>query len=165
MQPEARPGHTEAAARPLAELLACPPAVANLLNASAQCIDFEAGDTIFRQGEMGRGLYVVVSGTLVRRAERLSARIRLGTVRAGNLVELAAALGEGHHTYTLSAQAAGSLLLLQMESLKEAFRAYPPLRMQLLEELAREVSRAYNACCATRLAGIRHRGNGSSPAL
>lgn len=165
MQAEGRAGHTEAAAHPLAELLACPPAVGNLLNASAQRIDFEAGDTIFRQGEMGRGLYVVVSGTLVRRAERLNARILLGAVRAGDLVELAAVLGEGHHTYTLSAQAGGSLLLLQMESLKEAFRVYPPLRMQLLEELAREVSRAYNACCATRLAGIRHRGNGWSPAL
>jgi Cyclic nucleotide-binding domain len=165
MQSEARPGYTDAAAHPLAELLACPPAVANLLNASARCIDFEAGDTIFRQGEMGRGLYVVVSGTLVRRAERLNARITLGTVRAGDLVELAAVLGDGRHTYSLSAQEGGSLLVLPIESLKEAFAAYPPLRMQLLEELAREVSRAYNVCCSTRLAGIRHRGNGASPSL
>jgi hypothetical protein len=27
----------------------------------------------------------------------------------------------------------------------------------LLEELAREVSRAYAMCCATRMAGIKHR--------
>jgi hypothetical protein len=93
---------------------------------------------------------VVVSGQFLRRTERLETRLMLGPARAGDLVELAAALGDGHHTYTLSAQTAGSVLLLPMEALNQAFQSYPPLRMQLLEELAREVSRAYNACCMNR---------------
>jgi CRP-like cAMP-binding protein len=147
-----------AASHPLAQLLACPPAVANLLNASAQCIEFDTGHTIFRQSTECRGLYVVISGQLLRKAERLETRLTLGSVRAGDLVELAAALGDGHHTYTLTSQSAGSVLLLPIEALGRAFQAYPPLRMQLLEELAREVSRAYGTCCATRMAGIRHRG-------
>ncbi len=153
-----------AAAHPLAELLACPPAVGKLLNGSAQCIDFDAGDTIFRQGEAGQGLYVVVSGQLQRRAERMDMRITLGSARAGELVELAAALGDGVHTYTLRALTAGSLLLLPIEALRLAFKTYPPLRMQLLEELAREVSRAYHACCVTRGVGIRRHGNCAPPA-
>jgi CRP-like cAMP-binding protein len=33
-----------------------------------------------------------------------------------------------------------------MDALHKAFERYPPLRMRLLEELAREVSRAYYAC-------------------
>jgi len=76
---------------------------------------------------------------------------------------LAAVLGEGRHTYTLTGQSHGSLMLLAFESLQQAFRAHPPLRMQLLEELAREVSRGYGACCAARLAGIRRRAIGSAP--
>ncbi|MGB7546642.1 MAG: Crp/Fnr family transcriptional regulator [Terracidiphilus sp.] len=165
MQPEARSGPMNGAAtHPLAELLACPPAVGSLLNGSAQCIDFDAGDTIFRQGEAGRGLYVVVSGQLQRRAERMDTRITLGSARAGELVELAAALGDGVHTYTLRAQTTGSLLLLPIEALRLAFKTYPPLRMQLLEELAREVSRAYHACCVTRAVGIRRHGNCAPPA-
>lgn len=161
MQPETSFGRFDsAAAHPLAELLACPPAIGNLLNATARHIAFESGDTVFRQFDACRGLYVVIAGQLQRKAERLDTRLTLGSVRAGELVELAAALGEERHTYTLLAQTSGSVMLLPIETLQKAFQAYPPLRMQLLEELAREVSRAYGMCCATRMAGIRRRGAG-----
>jgi CRP-like cAMP-binding protein len=158
MQPEAKSEIGEASARPLAELLSCPPPIASLLNASAQCIVFDTRDTIFQQGAECHGLYVVVSGQLLRKAERLEKRLTLGTTRVGDLVELAATLGDGRHTYTLVAQASGSLLMLPMNALAQAFHSYPPLRMRLLEELAREVSRAYVSCRATRLAGIRRHG-------
>jgi CRP-like cAMP-binding protein len=159
MQAEARSVRSSASAHPLAELLSCPPEVSSLLNASAQQIEFVAGDTIFRQDSPCRGLYVMVSGQLLRKADRLQVRLVLGPVRVGELVELAAALGDGHHTFTVIAQAAGSLMMLPIEVLNRAFQMYPPLRMHLLEELAREVSRAYLSCCATRLAGlVRRRG-------
>jgi CRP-like cAMP-binding protein len=146
-----------AAARPIAELLACPPAMGNLLNASAECIEFEAGDVIFHQNDICQGLYVVAAGQLLRKAARLDARLTLGTVRAGELVELAAMLGDARHTYTLAAQTNGTVMRLPKEALHRAFQSYAPLRMRLLEELAREVSRAYAMCCATRMAGIKHR--------
>jgi len=158
MQPEARFAMGEAMARPVADLLACPAAASELLNASSRYVEFRDGDTVFRQGEACDGLYLVVAGKLLRRAERLESRLVLGPVQTGDLVELAAALGEVRHTYTLTAQSTGSLVLLALTSLKQAFEVYPPLRMQLLEELAREVSRGYSACCAARLAGIRRRG-------
>jgi CRP-like cAMP-binding protein len=147
------------AAHPLAELLECPPAAGNLLNSSARCIDLDAGEVVFRQGDICQGLYVVVSGLFLRKAERLKTRLTLGPARAGDLVELAAALGDGHHTYTLSAQTPGSLLLLPIEALNHAFESYTPLRMRLLEELAREVSRAYIACCMNRTVHTRRRSS------
>jgi CRP-like cAMP-binding protein len=146
-----------AAAHPIAELLACPVAIGNLLNASAECIEFDAGNVILHQNDFCRGLYVVISGQLLRKTTRLDSRLTLGTVRAGEVVELAAMLGDVRHTYTLTAQTKGTILLLPKEALNRAFRSYMPLRMQLLEELAREVSRAYATSCATRMAGIRHR--------
>jgi CRP-like cAMP-binding protein len=148
-------------AHPLAELLECPPATGNLLNGSAQCIDFEAGEIVFCQSGISRGLYLVVSGLFLRRAERLETRLTLSPVRAGDLVELAATLGDGRHTCTLSAQTPGSVLLLPMEALSLAFQNYPPLRMRLLEELAREVSRAYFACCLSCTARARRRSAGA----
>ena len=60
-------------------------------------------------------------------------------------------LGDRHHTYTLSAVGSGSMLLMPIEALHRAFESYPPLRMRLLEELAREVSRATITCCLTRV--------------
>ena len=56
MQPEARSGRMDAVqAHPLAELLECPPATGDLLNGSAQCIDFDAGETVFRQSAPAAG--------------------------------------------------------------------------------------------------------------
>lgn len=130
-------------AHPIAELLACPPEASGLLTASAQAVDFKAADAIFRQGQLSRGLYLVVSGQLLRRSERMETRIVLGPARPGDLVELSASLGDGRHTYSLIAQTAGSLLLLPTEALEKAFTTYAPMRMHLLEELAREVSRGY----------------------
>jgi CRP-like cAMP-binding protein len=150
------------AQRPLAELLQCPPAIGSLLNGSTQCLNFEAGMVVFRQSEACRGLYVLVSGQFLRRTERLEARITLGISRAGELVELAAALGDKRHTYALTAQTQGSVLLLPIEALQEAFMEFPPLRMQLLEELAREVSRGYVASCQNRILRTRRRSAGAS---
>jgi CRP-like cAMP-binding protein len=162
MQPAAIPERRDvAAAHPIAELLACPPAIGNMLNASAECIEFDAGDIIFQQNDICRGLYVVIGGQLLRKAARLDSRLTLGTVRAGEVVELASMLGDLRHTYSLVAQSKGTIMRLPREALGRAFQSYAPLRMQLLEELAREVSRAYGMCCATRMAGIRRRATGS----
>jgi CRP-like cAMP-binding protein len=90
--------------------------------------------------------------------------VTLGTVRAGEVVELAAMLGDVRHTYTLLAQTAGTVMRLPVEALSRAFQMYAPLRMQLLGELAREVSRAYGMCCATRTAGLRRKTIASAQA-
>jgi CRP-like cAMP-binding protein len=145
-----------AAARPLVELLACSSDAGSLLTASAQTLAFEAGQTIFRQASACEGLYLVVQGQLQRRSDRLETRITLGLARPGDLVELAAALGDLRHTYSLVAQTSGLLLQLPLDALQRAFESYPPLRMRLLEELAREVSRAYTVCCRSWWARTRN---------
>jgi len=165
MQPEARSLRTAAVqAHPLSELLECPAATGRLLNAAAEYFDVDAGQMVFRQSGLCRGLYVVVSGQFLRRAERLDTRLTLGTARSGDLVELAAVLGDGFHTYTLSAQTAGSLLMLPIEVLNQAFESHPPLRMQLLGELAREVSRGYDASCQNRAPRAKRRSSGETAA-
>jgi CRP-like cAMP-binding protein len=149
--------------RPIAELLDCPSPARDLLDASSQFMDFDVLETVFRQGASCRGLYVVISGQFVRKAERLETRLVLGSVRPGQLVELAPLLCDGNHTYTLGTQEAGSVLMLPKEALYEAFRLYTPLRMHLLEELAREVSRGYIASCRDWALRMRQRTVGSAP--
>ena len=150
-----------AAARPLAELLECPEDAGQLLSSASRCIDVDAGAVVFRQDESCKGLYVVVSGDFVRKAERCQMRVTLGSARPGDLVELAAALGDGHHTYTLTALTPASVLVLPIDALRHAFANHPPLRMRLLEELAREVSRAYITCCLTRVTPARRQASGA----
>lgn len=148
-------------AHPIAELLECPPETSRLLNGAAECIHLEPGGVVFRQGDTCRGLYVVVAGEFMRKTDRLSTRVNLGTAHAGDIVELASALSGTRHTYTLTAIGEGSLLLLPLDALNSAFESYPLLRMHLLEELAREVSRAYLTCCMSRAVPARRRRNGN----
>jgi CRP-like cAMP-binding protein len=163
MHSEARSKRLEAVStHPLSELLACPASTSGLLTASAQAISFGAGEVVFSQSGSSKGLYLVVSGQFQRRAERLTMRLTLGLARSGDLVELAAALGDSVHTYTLVAQTPGSVLLLPIDALHQAFQSYPPLRMRLLEELAREVSRAYHLCTLTNLTRVRRRAVNSA---
>jgi len=150
------------AARPLAELLQCPRETGELLTRASECFDFDAGQVVFGQGAQCNGLYVVVSGSFVRKAERFQMRVTLGPARTGDLVELAATLGDGRHTYTLTAVTPGSVLLLPMEALHQAFASHAPLRMRLLEELAREVSRAYITCCMSRVTPVRWHSNATT---
>jgi len=158
IQPEARSGRLAAVqARPLVELLACPPETGKLLNAAALSLSVDTGQVVFRQGHACKGLYLLVSGHFLRRTERLDTRLILGSAHAGDLVELAATLGDGRHTYTLTAQTPGSVLLLPMAALTLALESYPPMRMRLLEELAREVSRSYEASCQNRAPKTRRR--------
>jgi CRP-like cAMP-binding protein len=142
-------------AHPVAELLECPAQIGLLLNGSAQCLHFRAGEEVFHQSEACRGLYLVVSGRLLRAAQWNQTDLTLAPIHAGELLELAAVLGDGGHHYTLSAQSAASLLLLPMEDISRAIQSYAPLRMRLLEELAREVSRAYFNCCLCRSLRLR----------
>jgi CRP-like cAMP-binding protein len=134
-------------AHSVTDLLECPPATRSLLNASARSLSFLAGEVVFRQSEPCRGLYLVLSGQFLRQTGQLQRRLALTPACAGEMVELAAALGDGHHAYTMAAQTAGSLLLLPIEALKQALDSFPQLRLRLLEELAREVSRAYCTFC------------------
>ena len=149
-------------AHPIAELLDCPPETRQLLNGASECIHFEPGDVAFRQGDECCGLYLIVAGEFLRKTDRLNTRVTLGPVRAGDMVELAAALSDTRHTYTLSAISQGTLLLLPEKALSTAFEQHPLLRMRLLQELAREVSRAYITCCMTRTVPVRRRRSSDS---
>lgn len=152
--------YIEAAARPVAELLACPPEVNKLLTDASQSRTFEQGEFLFRQSDACAGLYLVIAGRLMRRTDRLTCRITLGVVRPGELVEIAPVLGEPRHTCSLVAQTSGSAVLLPLATLQRAFNLHPPLRMRLLEELAREVSRAYYAGTLARGSRTRRSGQG-----
>jgi CRP-like cAMP-binding protein len=131
--------------RPLAELLDCPGPISEQLGNSVERKAYAAGDMVFVQNAQSKGLYLLLGGEFYRSAERREKRVALGKLHGGDLAELAAILGDGTHTYSLMASAPSEALLFPGNSLLQAFTDYPPLRMRLLEELGREVSRAYHA--------------------
>jgi CRP-like cAMP-binding protein len=144
MQPDARSRQLNAVApRPLVELLQYPSLTGSLLRCASQFLDFEFGEVVFHQSDNCRGLYLILTGQFQRMTTRFGTRLKLGLSCPGDIVELASALSKDPHTYTLSALSSGLAVMLPIEALQRAFQRYPPLQMQMLQELAREVSRAY----------------------
>ncbi len=145
--------------RPLAELLACPGPIGEQLGSCAQRREYAAGEMIFVQNAPAEGLYLLLGGEYYRSAERREKRLHLGSLHSGDLAELASVLGEeGTHTYSLMAAAPSAVLLFPRAALLQSFSEYPPLRMRLLEELGREVSRAYRAVYIPRRTRVRAAG-------
>ncbi len=110
---------------------------------------------LFAQYSPCHGLYLLLGGEFYRSAERREKRLTLGCLQSGDLTELAAVLGDGLHTYSLMAGAPSAALLFPADALLRAFEAYPPLRMRLLEELGREVSRVYRSVYIPRRSRVR----------
>jgi len=147
----------KSASHPLAEVLACPPAVDELLHREAQLLSAKEGEFVFRQTEACKGLYVLLTGSFLRRMERLDRTLFLGQALPGEMLELGAVLSGEAHSYSLFAKSDGAMLLLPIEAMREALASYPPLRMHLLEEFAREVSHVYGVGRELRSASKRHR--------
>jgi hypothetical protein len=100
MQPEARSLRLDAVqAHPLAELLECPPRDREPAERLGAVHRFRCGDVVFRQRTPARGSTLWFQGSFCARTERLDTRLTLGPARAGDLVELAAALGDGPHLH------------------------------------------------------------------
>lgn len=141
--PKDKPNSSVASSQPLNLLLSCPVEVEQKLGAATERRNYNDGEILFEQGEACDGLYLIVSGDFARKTERWETHLNLSPLHAGDLVELAAILGDGKHTSTAVATGSASALVFPRAALDEAFVAYPLLRMHLLEELGREVSRAY----------------------
>lgn len=153
---EERQGLHAVAPRPLTELLACPGPLEQMLGANAERRDYGSGDVVFSQNQECAGLYLLLAGEFARSALRREKRLSLGILRAGELIDLASVLGNSRHNYTITAVGPSAALLFPMSSLEAAFEEYPPLRMHLLEELGREVSRAYGTVYVSRKTRVRH---------
>lgn len=146
------------APRPLTELLACPGPLEQRLGAASQRRNYPAGELLFSQGKECDGLYLLLTGEFARSAQRREKRLSLGVLHAGDLAELAAVLGDGEHNYSLIAATDAAALVFPMSALLSAFQEYPPLRMHLLEELGREVSRSYGSVYVPRKTRVHHPG-------
>lgn len=144
-----------AVSQPLTLLLSCPSAIEQKLGSVTIRRSYEEGEVLFEQNTPCDGLYLIVAGEFSRITDRWDKRLSLAPLKAGDLAELAAILGDGKHISTVTAITAASALVFPRSALEEAFTAYPPLRMHLLEELGREVSRAYTTLSFGR--GIRTR--------
>lgn len=107
-------------------------AVGELLPESRASVSYDAGTTIFSEGDVGECAYLVESGSL-RMSRSLNGRDRtLAVVGPGNLVGELALLGQGERPVTVVAATDAELLVVTREQIDRELRACPPLARLLL---------------------------------
>lgn len=159
---EDRTNSSGAVPQPLTFLFECPKEVEKKLGAATERRSFVDGQVLFEQNQACDGLYLILAGEFARATDRWGTRLSLSPLHAGDLVELAAILGDGQYTSTVTATSSAAVMVFPRTALEEAFAAFPPLRMRLLEELGREVSRAYAIVSFGRGLRTRRSRKGSS---
>ncbi len=100
---------------------------------------FAAGETIFKQGERIRGVYLICSGTV---ALSMNSPRRATNAGAGSALGLPAAVG--NHSYILTAQAVGDaqLAFVPRQQFVETLNGRPDLCLEVAKMLGTELQYA-----------------------
>jgi len=102
---------------------------------------FEAGEVLFRQGELGAGeAYFIQSGRVLVWKTADGAERLLGTRHVGDLVGEIALFGRGAHSATAIAAEPVTALAIPAARLEHIVRANPDLALALIRQLARMAS-------------------------
>ncbi len=112
-----------------------------VLARSSQERTYNAGSTIFSQGDTGVGLYVVKSGkirlTQANNPDR--AEIDLGTVGPGEVMGEMALLDDLPRSATATAESDVDVLVLPIWEFRSVLRQHPDIALKLLSALSRRL--------------------------
>jgi len=109
---------------------------------------YKAGACVFSKGDLPQEVYVVVSGTLDLIVEKNGIKCTEGVYTSGRVFGESAFLGIQPYIATAKVRqsAPAELITLSTESLIKIQRNDPELFSILIMNMAREVSRKYQAC-------------------
>jgi CRP-like cAMP-binding protein len=104
-------------------------------------IEIETGKTLFREGDRGDYLAIVVSGALdVWKRISVDQNTRIGQLAAGDVVGEMSVADRQPRSATIRAATDSALLVMRCESLDQMRRRDPDIALMLLAEIARFLS-------------------------
>jgi CRP/FNR family transcriptional regulator len=103
--------------------------------------NFEKGEIIFKQGDLGDKMYVIVEGNIaiVQEGEKEKKRTVLVTLGEKNVVGEMSILDDETRSATGEAVSDCKLLAIGKEELKEMIREYPELAFEIFKVLSRRI--------------------------
>jgi NTE family protein/lysophospholipid hydrolase len=111
-----------------------------LLNTSAERVQLAPGAILFRQGDAGDAIYIVVSGALDVVLASPSGDQWLARLEPGDLVGELAVLYRRPRTATVRAVADATLLKIDVDALERVFAADPSTRTAFLQATSRRLA-------------------------
>jgi CRP/FNR family cyclic AMP-dependent transcriptional regulator len=112
-----------------------------MLAKSCQERTYNAGSTIFSQGDTGVGLYVVKSGKirLTQTSSQDRAEIDLGTAGTGEVMGEMALLDDLPRSATATAEGDVDVLVLPVWEFRGVLRQHPDIALKMLAALSRRL--------------------------
>jgi CRP-like cAMP-binding protein len=108
-------------------------------------VSFSPGERVIEEGEHGRGIYVLRSGSAsVSMSSRDGKTIELPSLERGAFIGLSSALSCDHCCYTVEATDQSEFTFVPSADVQDLLRSRPDVCMQVIQLLGREMSALCN---------------------
>lgn len=118
------------------------PAKLKLLAFTSQRIRFEAGDTLFLQGDTGDAAYVIVTGSADVSIDTATGPLVVATMSEHDLVGEIAVLCDVPRTATVTATTELEALCITKDLFFRLVKEFPEIGIEIMRELAHRLERA-----------------------
>ncbi len=120
-------------------------ALINELEAIGHLVRFSPGEVIMSEGESGKGIYLMRSGSAhVSMASHDGRSIELRVLEPGSFIGLSSTLSCDHCCYTVKAAQESGFIFVAAEAAQEFLRTRPELCLQVIQLLGQEMSSLCN---------------------
>jgi CRP-like cAMP-binding protein len=117
-----------------------PPAKLKLLAFTSDRVNFDSGQTLFRQGDPGDAAYVVLSGSADILVNSESGELNVASVEANSIVGEIAILCDSARTATVRASAPLETLRIRKDHFLRLLLEFPEVALVIMRELADRLS-------------------------
>ena len=115
------------------------PSKLKLLAFTSQRLTFNAGESLFHQGDVGDSAYIIIEGTADVVVESPSGPMTVATVRDNDFVGEIAILCDVPRTATITATSKLVTMRIEKELFFELVRQVPEIAVEVMRELARRL--------------------------
>ena len=108
-------------------------------------LQLRGGETLFREGETPRGIYVLQSGSLSLLFDASGGRAKpLREVQPGQILGLSSVVGQGPHDCTATAMHPCEVVFIERDDFLKALEDSPAIWFNVLRLLSTEVHSVYD---------------------
>jgi CRP/FNR family transcriptional regulator, cyclic AMP receptor protein len=117
------------------------PGLITELESIGQSVSFRTGDHIITEGEPGKGIYILRSGSArVSMHSHDGNTIQLRELKPGSFIGLSGTLSCDHCCYSVEATGPAELTFVSAGAVQEFLRSRPDLCLQVIQMLGQEMS-------------------------
>lgn len=128
-----------------------PSAAANGLSRAYQVHDYEAGETVVREGESSTGIFVLVTGTVEALVSKSTKQVSLHQITAPSVLGITAAMLTQPSAVSLVAVTQLRIALIPRREFLRVLKQFPDAGLAFSHTIANELARTYSHLSQLRI--------------